>query len=407
MAKQSAFEKSVLKMKPGGTLADPAVPGLRYRARKTGIYAELRYKAPDGKWRATPLGQFTPHNSPFAHMTGDDPLTQMRAKAVQRTAEGPPEAPTPSEFVTFSQALETRFKRGRKGKPHSDRTVTEYRDKARLHLSDWLHRPLKSITGEEVFARYHKICKATSHHTAVGAMRVFSSAWNSENKLQLGALGPCPTMAIEWPDQEPADRAIASADLPGWYAAVMALSPIKRDFYLLVAWTGLRRRSADRIKREHIDLEAGTLFIPLPKGGESKAFSLPLSAFALDIIRRRLAENEAWWGQVEYWAKRHGRPIPKRNEYLFPAHSAAGHIAEPRVDGLPSPHALRATYASAAAAAKVSVYHLKVLMNHARMRGDVTGTYVTAKDLQALRDAQDDISAKLCGWCGIGEAAVA
>lgn len=43
------------------TIPDPAVRGegylLRYRGRKGGVFAELRYKAPTGKWTAYRLGR--------------------------------------------------------------------------------------------------------------------------------------------------------------------------------------------------------------------------------------------------------------------------------------------------------------------------------------------------------------
>jgi hypothetical protein len=48
---------SILKSKRGATYPDPAVPGLRYRARTGGVYAELRHKVGPGRWKAVPLGR--------------------------------------------------------------------------------------------------------------------------------------------------------------------------------------------------------------------------------------------------------------------------------------------------------------------------------------------------------------
>lgn len=143
------------------------------------------------------------------------------------------------------------------------------------------------------------------------------------------------------------------------------------------------------IARKHIDLAARTLHVPLPKGG--KPFTIPLSDFLVEVIERRLAGNVAD-------AKRREQPL---SPWLFPAHSASGHISEPKANGGDgftvdfSVHGLRNTYISACAAAGISSYHTKLLANHAVPKGDVTGGYVSA-DVDALRPSQEAVSKWLC-----------
>jgi integrase len=40
-----------------------------------------------------------------------------------------------------------------------------------------------------------------------------------------------------------------------------------------------------------VDFEKGTIHRPKPKGGEDRAFTVPVSRAVLDILRRRREEN--------------------------------------------------------------------------------------------------------------------
>jgi integrase len=76
--------------------------------------------------------------------------------------------------------------------------------------------------------------------------------------------------------------------------------------------TGLRRATVCAIRREHINLRKGTLFIPKPKGGADRAYTIPLSDAAMVIVERRLAATN--------------------NEWLFPGSGKGGYIRDPRGD---------------------------------------------------------------------------
>jgi integrase len=130
------------------------------------------------------------------------------------------------------------------------------------------------------------------------------------------------------------------------------------------------------IRREHIDLEARTLFIPKPKGG--KPFTLPLSGYLLELISARLAEN--------------GPDCP----WLFPAESKSGHLTEPKPNGgwkgiAFTVHGLRNSYISPATAAGIHPYHLKLLVNHSVPKADVTAGYLS-RDVESLREPQQRVT---------------
>ena len=65
-----------------------------------------------------------------------------------------------------------------------------------------------------------------------------------------------------------------------------------------------------------------------------------------------------------------------------------------RGDGFTVPlgiHSLRNTYISAAAAAGLNPYHVKLLVNHALPKADVTGGYIV-RDVEALRPSQQRVT---------------
>jgi integrase len=147
----------------------------------------------------------------------------------------------------------------------------------------------------------------------------------------------------------------------------------------------LRRASVSFIHVDDIDLEARTLHVPKPKGGEDRAYTIPLSDAALVLIERRLAENAGVAKQAKT------KPSP----FLFPsASSKSGHIVDvrPKNNGVSfTIHGLRHTYLSAAAAANVNLYHAKLLANHKLPKNDVTAGYISA-DVDALRPSQQAIT---------------
>ncbi|NNJ73619.1 MAG: integrase family protein [Anderseniella sp.] len=82
-----------------------------------------------------------------------------------------------------------------------------------------------------------------------------------------------------------------------WAKQVFALqNPVLRNFKLLSALTGVRAGNMQTVKREHVDLDEQTLF--LPKTKTNKNVTLPLSAVACDLfdelIQYSEARNKSW-----------------------------------------------------------------------------------------------------------------
>src|SRR5690606_5399049 len=88
----------------------------------------------------------------------------------------------------------------------------------------------------------------------------------------------------------PKRERVNDADLPTWWAKVQTLSPARRDFQQFVLFTGMRSEAARRVRWEHVDWKRKALRVPKPKGGESRAFELPLCKTVGDLLKRRQKE---------------------------------------------------------------------------------------------------------------------
>ncbi|HEY3807249.1 MAG TPA: integrase arm-type DNA-binding domain-containing protein [Kofleriaceae bacterium] len=314
------------------------------------------------------------------------------------------------------------------------------------YLKAWLDRPLASIDGEQCRDRHEQITKKNGPHVANRVMRELRSIWN--HVIKEAAAGTLsrkfgiakgtvfaanPVVAVRF-NTEKAGRLVDRRQepipwkrLPAWRAAVKELSGVRRDYNLVVVLTGLRRNDAATMRWDHVnltdqvtegrvwhavkqkfvevELPPRSLLRPSPKGGASRAFSLPLSDELIKILERRRDRNvkDGGWvfpSEALKGDDKRKHPCTLCKDLGMPPHKkgATVHIAEPKEDGdvLVSPHRLRDTYTSALAALdpKVSPYVIDVLTNHRPPRGSVTAGYV---DLATddLRSAQQRVTSFL------------
>jgi integrase len=284
-------------------------------------------------------------------------------------------------------------------------TVNGYDYALSTYLHDWLDRPLGAITRAEVRARHRQIAdevgrgkyikrskfhknhrrgEASGKGTANGVMRAFRAVWNRALREHQD-LPISPTVNIDWFPEQRRTTVIAADGMKKWYAEVMALtSPVRRDYLRFVLFTGLRRTSAAEVRWEHVDLEKRLLHVPRPKGG--KAFDLPLSNYLVELLKARRKENEILFLE---------------SAFVFPAtKSKTGHISEPRdtSGGNYTIHDLRRTFITVAESLDVSPYAIKLLVNHALPKADVTGGYVVP-ELERLRPVMQQITDHLRRLC--------
>lgn len=290
------------------------------------------------------------------------------------------------------------------------------------HLMAWLDQPLASITRTEVRERHEQLTEDSGLYLANRVMRHLRAAWNTLAKEQ--ELPVCPTIAVHWNKEHRRQEPIPWAELPGWFETISVLEPIVKngkrvggrpgvrgDYHLLTLLTGLRKMDAATVRWEHLDLEEGTLRRPNPKGGEDRAFTIPISNECVRLFERRRRENRDVFPDGDGGWVFPTRAIKDKACYLC-AELGIGEKHEPGavvhlIEGkeqhvnkktgkaenvIPTPHRLRDTYTTALVeVGGISPFAIDVLTNHRPPRGSVTAGYVDLSN-EHLAECQERVS---------------
>lgn len=312
---------------------------------------------------------------------GVDPGAEVRGAAAE--VSGP----------TLRDGLEAHLARMRK-KRRAARSIETIEAEVTKYLADWLDRPIAELTGARL-AEIHERIKAAARPRAGSnpanakgapiANRVIthvSACWNSLNRKLEGALGTWnPAKVVDRDVLKPKRERVADEDLPTWWARVQTLSPVRRDLALFCMFSAMRSEAARNVRWEHVKLEARALEVPNPKGGEAKAFRIPLGPTLLELLRRRRRENEAefspYGGDAGLVFPSLTRAKPYRVQPVAEAKERRVNPATGRRENyLSGPHVSRRTYLSVAAEEKISELDRSVLANHAFGNQSVNQTYI-------------------------------
>lgn len=333
---------------------------------------------------------------------------EARAKALEIVALRARGEPIPRGFavtpetspsLTFRAAWEA-YKAAITKEGKSIRTIADYQDKFDRHLKAWHDKPLASIKREDVVAEHAAITErarqaragqkySSGKYAANGTMRFARAVWNyAKDELETPGLPERnPFRSGKLFHREKArNTGMGVAELPAWWAQLRALAnPIRRELHLFMLLTGLRRTDVLTARWTNFDPSRPSLRLPSPKGGEDRAFELPLSAAMLDCLERVKEAGRTYYPE-------------ESKTWIFPA--PGGHVAEVKEEGRQklshTGHALRHSFRTLAAAAGVDRLRLKILMNHA-IDDDVTDAYANVPALFAsLLEAQDQITRFIC-----------
>jgi integrase len=280
-----------------------------------------------------------------------------------------------SETLTLAYAIELHL-RAMRAKRCSPRSLESVSEESARHLGDWLERPIASISRNECALRHEHISDHSGPHVANRVMRQFRAVYNTAARRFEHIPQTNPVIAVTFNRVRRRREPIVWEELPAWHRKVAAMAnPVRRDLQLFLLFTGLRSLDARTVRFEHVDFEHVTLHRPKPKGGEDRAFTVPIAARVLDLIVQRQTQNL--------------KLLQDDGGWVFPSRSREGLVTYVRdakerkrqggrwVKQLPSPHRLRDTFATAAHEAEVHPLDLKVLMNHSLpSMGDVTAGYI-------------------------------
>ncbi|GAB2491224.1 tyrosine-type recombinase/integrase [Arenimonas alkanexedens] len=285
--------------------------------------------------------------------------------------------------ITVRQALELHLA----AKTLSPKTVEGYRYNCGQYLADWMDRPLVELGTDRaaVRERHAKITRQNGATTADSTFRVFRAIYN-RGLREHPDLPANPAANVDYHGQKRRKVEAAPDKLKRWGRAVLALdNPVRRDLHLFFILTGMRRTAACEARLDDVDGFDGTLHVPNPKGGTSRAFDLALSKPLCDLVATRMEESLL---------------AHRTSPWLFPSSGKTGRVAEVQqseLEGLTG-HALRHVYATLALESGVPVAELKFLLNHAA--DSVTMGYL-APSVEHLRVHQTRASAYILKRLGL------
>ena len=263
-----------------------------------------------------------------------------------------------ADGMTLREAWQlTRSEMKKKGR--SQATFDDYGFKLK-HLADWLDQPLVAITRPVCRKLHTGIGENHGTYMANGVMRVLRLIWRRVRRQHPDMPEP-PTMNVDFFAEH--GRTAVITDWPSWWEGVQQIAnPVRRDFYIWLAFSGCRAGESMSMQVANIDLENGMVRYPVTK---TKAFEMPLSDYMIALLHNRIADNAEEFGANCKW--------------IFPsATSATGHLQEERLTAAEpklfaekwSPHTLRHSWITLAdQRAKIPDSHARALVNHKPKRG--------------------------------------
>lgn len=380
---------------------------------------------PNARADAPQAAQVEPGSAAHANGEPVPAMTEEEAKEAEWRA------------LTLAQAMEEHFANMRRRK--RARSVPSMKAEMERYLGDWMTRPIASITREEAMDRHARVCDDHGGTVANKAFRNLRAVWNSaaggkrEADGKYGAVNPVRRFANVW-HEEAKGQPIEWEALPEWAAQVNAIrNSVRCDWYWFVLFTALRSLDARTLRWEEVNLTdkqawyvnaqgervslpPKSMHRPCPKGGERKAFTVPLSAPAVEILKRRKAENPALFGDDQGWVfptrDKSGAVVhlsePKQQDYMrdaegrilrFKRNAAGAWVVDPngqprKFTALANPHRLRHTFASTGDEEGVNVSErvMKGLMNHTPDSTNMNHRY-NRPSMDAMRAATEKVSA--------------
>jgi integrase len=379
MATVRFTEAWVRNLPPGsGQFVDQSLPGFMLVSGRQRVSWYVQATVRGGRQTKYRVGHWPEVPQVEARRLAADVLAAMRRGLDPREAERAKKA----RSTTLEEALEAHLA----GRNRSPRTEENYRYALTQYLGDWRHRSVEEIGRDRagVRARHQRITTDHGLATADSVMRVLRAVYNRARR-EHPELPPNPCENVDYHGGRRRQVDLAPERLRAWGRAVLGIRPVRRDLQLFMILSGMRRSSACEARIEHVDFERGCLRVPSPKGGEARAFDLPLSPPLVDLLRARVGERTNGW---IFQSNRNGGPIRE--------------VRDEELGGLVG-HALRHCYASVSIEAGVGFAELKVLLNHSVSGMGVTGGYLHL-GLRHLQDTQARASAAVLDRLGLDHA---
>jgi integrase len=299
---------SKLPLPPTGRLyyTDAKTPGLSLCVWDTGVKTFELYKRIGGRPTRLKIGRFPEISVEQARKTlsqmigeiskGNDPAADRR-KARNETTVG----------ELFNLYLENH------AKPYK-RTWKEDQSQFLRYLTEWKTRQLSQIRRADVAAMHAKIGK-TAPYAANRVLGLLSVMFNYA--AGLGYEGGNPANGVRKFKEQSRDRFLRADEIQAFFQSLQhAETPeVWRDFFTIALLTGARRANVEAMKWVDVELQRGLWKISETESKNSEPLLCVLAPHAVEILKRRDADNTAQ---------------NKPSEYVFSSWGSTGHVTEPK-----------------------------------------------------------------------------
>lgn len=258
-----------------------------------------------------------------------------------------------------------------KSKKLAASTKKEYLECLEQNVLDWMERPIRSITPQEVVERHAQIGER-SPARADGTFRVVRALcqWviDTYEEMDIIVSNPCRRLKKKWFRVPRKETYIKSGDLQAWFDAVLLLDELPRMFFLMLLFSGARFTDMAAVKVGKYNFRVGSCVYRV-KG--NKELDVPVSSWIMPRLEAYIYRNHL-----------------QKNDFLFPSigqkKSKSGHIEDLReqcekvyqVSGVRfTPHDLRRTFLSYCESLRIPKLVQKRLVGH-EIPKDVTDGYI-------------------------------
>lgn len=262
----------------------------------------------------------------------------------------------PIQPLTLSVAWE-RYQQFLQEHQRSERTIAGYKHHIENYFNDWLSVPLLELANapDRVDKRHRDLTINHGAYAANGGMRTFSAIYNNTARTALELRRLNPVEAVRFNREHRRQTALNGADLPDWFSELDRFeNKVRRYFHMITLVTGSRPDALKRSKWSDVDVEKGVWHFPNPKGGDQRAFDVPLSEKLIQLLGALKSQ-----AQKDYPAS--------STFWVFPGQTTPGHITdtkEPRKKLSKWGNDLRQSFRTFATMAGVAEIYIRVLMNH-------------------------------------------
>ncbi len=376
---------------------DDDLPGFGVRVTAAGARSYIVESRVSGKTRRATIGKHGIFTSDQARKIAKSTLGDM-AKGIDPTAQKRRQR---AESITLAAVTEDYLgkRKTRQGKALKDRTKADIRYHLKHSFPDWRKKPVASITGDMVEARYSKLCKrsvaqANQAMRNLRAIIAYAAGTRGPDGTPIITYNPVHVLSEkkQWRGVEPRKTKVEQKEIGKWWSAVQAMranpaqttsSKSAIDLIALLVLTGMRLGEARAILWEHVNLPDKSVRLTDTKNRTDVI--LPLSDVAVEVLKAR----------------------PKVSEFVFPARSGKGYLKDGRgqleilseqTGVTVTHHDLRRTFIQVGLKMlpekeRIEIWKIKLLSNHKIPKNDVTlASYADDPDRTFLKPEADRIA---------------